>query len=323
MEQHPLKPLFKNAILQTVIASKINIISKIPSKTDYINLSDGDTIAVEISQHPSWDLQKPTIILVHGLCGSHDASYMRRITNKLLKMPLRVVRCNFRDAGSGKGLAKYITHAGSTDEVYETLVHLKQKTPDSKFIVIGFSMGGSLLLKLLGENRPNIDSYVELGFSICPPTDLSSCSEIIDLPSNKIFRAYFVNDLIKMVYERHERFPDLGPAPELHKKIQMREFDDMYTSIQCGFENADDYYTKSSSLQFINNIHTPCHIFAAKDDPVIDNTLLLKEKLPKNVKLYVSEHGGHMGFLASPFSITGVRWMDYMILKMINAEIYM
>ena len=318
----PLKPLFKNALLQTVIASKINVVSKIPSNTELVSLTDGDKIALEISQHPAWDVKKPTVVLIHGLCGSHDASYMRRITNKLLKMPLRVVRYNFRDAGSGKGLAKQITHAGSTEEIYQSLFHLKQKTPYSKFIIVGFSMGGSLLLKLLGEHRKNIKELVALGFSICPPTDLASCSEIIDLPSNRIFRAYFVNDLIKMVYERHARFPELGKAPKLHRKIKMREFDDMYTSLQCGFKDAADYYAKTNSLQFINNIDVPCHVFAAKDDPVIDNRQLLQTALPEKVKLYISEHGGHMGFLGSPFSITGVRWMDYMLLKLINASIY-
>jgi len=320
--EHSLKPLFKNAVLQTIIASKINVVPRIPSNTEFVTLSDGDKIALEISQHPAWDISKPTVILIHGLCGDHNASYMKRITGKLLKMPLRVVRCNYRDAGTGKGLAKYITHAGSTGEIYETLIHLKHKTPNSKFIVIGFSMGGSLLIKLLGEKRPKIQSLVELGFSICPPTDLDSCAEIIDSPKNKLFRSYFVNDLIKMVQDRHILFPELGPAPVLHKKIKMRDFDDFYTSVQCGFKDAKDYYQKSSSLQFLKNIEAPCHIFAAKDDPVIDNRKLLEAKLTPSTKLYISDHGGHMGFLGSPFSITGVRWMDYMLLKLINATIY-
>ncbi|MDF2690574.1 MAG: hypothetical protein K0S29_429 [Gammaproteobacteria bacterium] len=306
--------LLKSPLLQTVVAAKFNWRKPPPSVTKVIDLQDQDQITLEISTPNSWEPGKPTVIMLHGLGGHHNASYMVRLGHKILKLGTsRIVRVNFRGCGSGKGLAKGLYHSGRSEDVLKALTTLKHETPNSDFHLLGFSLGGNVALKLAGELSHNAHQLLQKVIAICPPINLLACAELLDKPENHIFRRYFLNKLLKFIRQRHLHFPELGTLPS-QKYHGIMDFDNQYTAPFSGFLDAKDYYQKSSSKDLIKNISIPCHILMSEDDPFI-HCKFETDHLPRHIQLLLTKHGGHMGFLSSPFSKHGFRWMDNIILE--------
>ncbi|MDA7742479.1 alpha/beta fold hydrolase, partial [Francisellaceae bacterium] len=248
-------PMIKNGKLQTILASLIRR-SKMPRyHREQVILSDGDPIFIDVSQPDDWKASDPTVVLIHGLCGCSASDYMLRMTHLFLKEGMRVVRMNLRGEGDlKKRHAKQIYHAGSSGDLKAVLEHLKLDAPESKNIVIGFSISGNILLLMLGQLGEQAKSLVKYAIAICPPADLLAGSKMINKPENHIFQRYFIKSLLALMIKRHRDFLELGQAPHFPKKIALYDFDDQYTSIQAGFKSADDYYAKCSAIHVLKDI---------------------------------------------------------------------
>ncbi|MDF2940323.1 MAG: hypothetical protein K0R66_965 [Gammaproteobacteria bacterium] len=312
--------LLKSPLLQTIVASKLHWRRPPPSTTKLIALQDQDQLALEISTPKNWNSKQPTVMMLHGLGGYHNSSYLVRLSHKILKLGnTRVIRMNFRGCGSGKGLAKGFYHSGRSEDVFNVLSHLKSETPDSAFYLLGFSLGGNVALKLAGELADKAKLLLNKVIAVCPPMNLLACAELLDKPENHVFRRYFLNKLLKFVKERHQSFPELGTLPPLVYQSIM-EFDNCYTAPLSGFLDAKEYYQRSSSKDLIKNIAVPCHILMSEDDPFIHCQFKADHSLPEHIQLLITKAGGHMGYLSSPFSKTGFRWMDKTILEWLALE---
>src|SRR5579872_5882281 len=144
-------PYLENPHHQTVIGGLFNFPTEPPSQQKILALEDGDKISLEITSPEGWKPTDPTVILLHGLCGSHQSPNLVRMAKKLEPLGIRVIRYNMRGCGSGRGLARQVYHSGRSDDIFEVLKLLKQEWPDSPFLLIGFSLGGNIVLKLAGE----------------------------------------------------------------------------------------------------------------------------------------------------------------------------
>jgi hypothetical protein len=316
----PFRPLpwLANAHLQTIVASQMYLPVEPPSVTSLVPLPDGDRLALEVATPAGWHPQRPTVVMVHGLCGCHRSPYMMRMAYKLWRRGLRAVRMNLRGCGSGIGLARQPYHSGRSADLWCVLQTLHHDTPQSPLTVIGFSLGGNIVLKMAGELGAMATPQVSQVIAVCPPADLAACSRLLGQPSNRLYEQRFMRLLQAAVRERHQRFPDL-PCVLLPPQLSLYEFDHIYTAPLCGFQDADDYYARCSAAPLVPGIALPCRILFANDDPFIDATVFDAVDLPASVQVMRTRRGGHLGFLGVPGSSGGYRWLDTTLLTWIAA----
>lgn len=302
--------------MQTILGS-VNWPREPISRRKLVTLPDGDQISLEISKPENWMVHAPTVLLIHGLCGSHRSSYLVRMAKRLQSIGIRAVRMNMRGCGSGKGLAKEFYHAGRSDDVLEVLNVLKNEHPDSPITLLGYSLGANIALKLAGELQEGGSEVLNKVIAVSPPVNLLASVQMFDKPENAIYERRFSKELRDHVIELHR---DSGKKTPLivPKNLKLFEFDHLFTAPQCGFANALDYYSKCSSASYVPQIQLPCQILFAKDDPLVCHSSLDGLPLPSNVQIYKTQKGGHLGFLGNPFKKPGFRWLDSLLLEWIQ-----
>jgi uncharacterized protein len=288
-----------------------------PSTSELVELPDGDKLSLVWSTPPGWQSSQPTVVLVHGLCGCSRSPYMSRMAGKLYRRGVRAVRVNLRGCGSGIGWARHPYHSGRSEDVRHVLEWLARETPESPVTLIGFSLGGNIVLKLAGEDADHPTAGLSSVIAVSAPIDLSACSRLIEERRNRIYQEHFVRRLRADVGQHARLFPDL-PAPELPRRLSLRLFDDCYTAPRSGFRDAHDYYTRAASGPLIPKIAVPALLLASRDDPFIAATPF--EQLPplRNVEVRLTDHGGHLGFLGFAGHGTDFRWMDQQLLDWID-----
>ena len=312
-------PLLRGPHLQTIAAAKLRLWRREPpGAVRVVPLPDGDRIALVVSTPPQWRPDDPSILLLHGLCGCHQSSYMMRMALKLWRRGIRAIRMNMRGCGAGVGLARQPYHSGRSADVLAVLEDLQRQWPHSPVTLLGFSLGGNVMLKFAGELGRRAETFCTQIIAVCPPADLAACSRLLSQPSNRLYERYFMRRLLAAVAERHRLFPDLPPVT-LPDRLSLYQFDNLFTAPQCGFADADDYYARSSAAPWVPHITLPCRILFAGDDPVIDATVFDGAALPANVEVVRTPQGGHMGFLGCPGRPGGYRWMDACLLDWIGA----
>jgi predicted alpha/beta-fold hydrolase len=283
------------------------------SPTRHIITVENDERVLVLENRPkSWRVGDNIALLVHGLAGSANSGYMVRMAKKLIKRGFMVMRMNLRGCGDGFGLARLPYHSGRSEDTRAVLKYFCNKFPNSPVTQIGYSLGGNITLKMAGEGPiENLKQVV----SLSPPINLSDSSNHLARSSNSFFDKYFTTLLRSTIKKLHRRFPEL-PAANLPPKLTLREFDDYYTAPRSGFKNAEDYYSQSSSDQFIPKITIPTLIIYSKDDPVVCQKAFDKIPKLKNLKLIVTKKGGHMGFLG----LKKLRWLDDQILNWLATD---
>jgi uncharacterized protein len=310
-------PFIEDPHKQTIISSFFNFLFEPPSKQKLIRLPDGDKISLEISTPDTWKPTDPTIFFVHGLCGSHQSPYLVRLTKRLLPLNIRVVRYNMRGCGSGKGLAKQPYHSGRSEDVFECLKVLKKEHPESPILLSGFSLGGNIVLKLVGELHRIASHFLHGVIAVSPPVELVSSMQLLSSEVNGLYERYFYGLLRDDVHYRHKKFRDL-PRVRLPRRLKLYEFDQLYTAPICGFSSAYDYYNKCSASHVVEDITIPCKILLAQDDPIIAPDSLAHFKLPPNVSVFTTKKGGHMGYLGRSPSGKGFYWLDSLLVDWIQ-----
>jgi hypothetical protein len=301
---------------QTILSSFLNFLAEPASDQKLIQLPCGDKISLEISTPREWKRTDPTVFLVHGLCGSHKSPYLIRMANRLNPLGIRTVRFNMRGCGSGRGLAKQLYHSGRSEDVFEAIKVLKKENPESSITLVGFSLGGNVILKMAGELGSFAKSFIEKVIAVSPPVDLFSSALMLGHPDNAVYERYFYKILRAEVLYLHKKFKDLPPVT-LPKNLKMYEFDQIYTTPTYGFKSVDDYYARCSAAPFVPDIAVPCKILFAEDDPIVSCSALDGYDLPPNIEVYRTKQGGHMGYLGHPQSEKGFYWLDSVLIDWI------
>jgi predicted alpha/beta-fold hydrolase len=244
---------------------------------------------------------------------------MMRLAYKLWRRGIRAVRMNLRGCGSGVGLARQPYHSGRSADVWEVLLALHQDTPASPTTLIGFSLGGNIVLKMAAEQGVAAAPYVTQVIAVCPPADLAACARLLGQPSNRLYEQHFMRLLRAAVNERQRLFAD-APAVTLPPQLSLYAFDNIFTAPQCGFQDADDYYARCSAAPLVPRITLPCRMLFANDDPFVDASVFDAVALPPHVQLIRTARGGHLGFLGWPGSAGGYHWLDTTLLTWIAAH---
>lgn len=308
-------PLLGNPHLQTILGRFWpQRRESFPSVHSLVEVPDGDALAVVVSTPAQWRCGDRTAVMVHGLCGCHGSPYMSRIAGKLFDRDVRVVRVNLRGCGSGVGLARRPYHSGQSDDIRCVLRWLAARGPASPVTLIGFSLGGNIVLKMAGEDGPSPTGGVDRVAAVSAPIDLDACSRLIEHPSNRLYENYFVRQLVQQVREMEQFFPELPPTT-FPRRLRLRTFDDLFTAPRSGFRDAADYYSRSSAAPLIPSIAVPALLVSSRDDPFISPAPY--DVLPRrsHIKLWLTDRGGHLGFLGRTGRLFDMRWMDQSILS--------
>lgn len=308
-------PFIDNPHKQTIFSSLFNVLFEPASDQKLVLLPDGDKISLEVTTPRQWKGTDLTAFLVHGLCGSHKSPNLVRMAKRLEPLGIRTVRYNMRGCGSGKGLAKHIYHSGRTEDVFECLKALKKEEPETPIVLIGFSLGGNIVLKLAGELSVLAHPFLLGVIAVSPPVELYSSIQMLGHPDNAMYERYFYRLLRADVYYRHKKFK--LPPVDLPRDLKLYEFDQCYTAPTCGFESAIDYYNKCSAAHVVSDIAIPCNILLAEDDPIVSPASLDAYTLPPNVHLFKTKKGGHMGYLGRSKGRKGFYWLDSLLVDWI------
>ncbi len=293
-------PFFlKNRHLQTLYAPlfRKQITPKV--EIEYFNLSDGDFIeAYWYNKKPKNN--QPIVILFHGLAGSFNSPYIQGLMRALDKKGFASVIMHFRGCSGKPNLLPRSYHSGDTADAKAWIDYLSKKYADSTLHAVGYSIGGNMLLKLLGEDKA--ETPLSSAVSVSAPMDLAITAKEINKGFSKLYQSHLLKPLKKTLLEKFNSFDMekiIDRGREDIKKIKtIKEFDELYTAPINGFGKADKYYRESSAKQFLKDITIPTLIIHALDDPFMNPKILpLKDEISEYITMDISKHGGHVGFV--------------------------
>jgi predicted alpha/beta-fold hydrolase len=314
--------LLRNGHLQTLMgvyapgrSGRRGCGSAIESTSNAVALADGDFLVYQDDCPLTWRPGDRIVLLLHGLGGSHASPYLTRLGRLFNHQDVRTFRLDWRGCGAGAALARYPYHSGRSEDLAATIQHLRLCCPDSPLSVIGFSLGGNVVLKLLGEAsaRKEVIAGVDRVIAVSPPIDLALTVQSLGSGWARMYDRYFCTACTRDVRDRHRQRPELVLPPGWHARRPktLYEFDETFTAPVCGFTSALDYYRKCSSHQFLAAIDLPVLVIAAEDDPLIPFSQFQTADYSATTTVLTPRHGGHLGF----FAFQGVNWLDERILE--------
>jgi len=316
------KPSFwmKNRHLQTLYSSFFRKSPALHVEAEKFILEDGDFL--EAHWHTTKDSQAntPIVVLFHGLAGSYKSPYIQGIMNALAKEGYNSVLMHFRSCSGVMNTLPRSYHSGETGDALYFISSLKTRFPQAKLFAVGYSLGGNMLLKLLGEMKDN--SPLSGAVAVSAPMQLDICADFIDNGFSKIYQNHLVKDLKNSLvkkYSQHDMESIIDFKKNDIKDIKtFWEFDEAYTAPVHGFDSAQDYYTKSSAKQFLKHISVPTLIIHSSDDPFMSTKILPSdEELSSSINLELYSKGGHVGFIEGSF-FKPKYWLDSRITAYFN-----
>jgi uncharacterized protein len=257
-----------------------------------------------ILAHCRWQsdpASQPTVIVWHGIEGSTGSVYMLATARKAFHAGFNVIRVNLRNCGGTEQLTTTLYHGGLTEDLRAVVTELIERDGLSKLFLVGFSLGGNMVLKLAGEYGDKPPKQIVAVCAVSPSIDLAASADLLSQRSNWIYQRDFVRRLKHRIYLKKKLYPELYDTSKVHLIRTVREFDERFTSVSHGFANADDYYHKASSIRVIDKIRIATLIVHAQDDPFIPFAPLRDPTVGQNpyILMLAPGRGGHVAFIAA------------------------
>lgn len=288
-------PLFRNSHFSTIYSAKLRPSHSLQQERERMILSDDDFLDLDWSYSES--SSRKAAILLHGLEGNAQRTYMKGQAKILVAQGWDIAAVNYRGC-SGVANAKYLSYnAGKTDDLEAIIEYILEKNRYNELALIGFSLGGNLLLKYLGE-RTSVPKEVKKAVAISSPLSLKGSLEALTAFHNWVYRTSFLYDLKKKYRIKMWQFPDKANASNLNQIKSLLDFDNIYTAPAHGFKDAFDYYEKNSCGQFLPNIKIPILLLNALNDTFLSSACYPFELASKRENFYLEtpKYGGHVGF---------------------------
>lgn len=298
----------RNAHAQTVFASKMRSSPPLAVERERLELDDGDFLDLSWLPERGLDDSAPVVIVLHGLNGSLESKYARGLLRQADAHGARGVLMHFRGAAEPNRLPRSY-HSGETEDFGTVVSHVRARFPRAALAAVGYSLGGNVLLKYLGEQGR--ESPLACASAVSVPYDLKRCAEAIQQGLSRIYQAHLINGL-REAYETKFKFIEAPePRPDFNELRNFPAFDNAITAPLNGFRDAEDYYARSSSGPFLKYIRTPTLVLHAEDDPFMAPDIIPAENdLASAVRLEISRHGGHVGFVSAGRYGEPVYWLE-------------
>jgi predicted alpha/beta-fold hydrolase len=271
----------------------------------------GDTLLASLDRPATPKPGLPLVILIHGLTGSQDSLYIFTMARLLLDRGMRVLRLNLRGAGPSRAVCTQHYYAGRSQDFRALLAVLPEELTRDGMVAVGYSLGGAMLLKYLGEE--GAASPLRAAASVCAPIDLAiTCRHMMRL-RNRIYHRYIL-DLMKREATGEGALVSAAERAAIMGSRTVWDYDDVFIAPRYGFASAEDYYERCRPTRFMAGIRVPTLVLGALDDPWIPGSLYKEYDWVANRSLtpLLPEHGGHVGFHG-----TGGRqpWSDLVVAR--------
>jgi uncharacterized protein len=238
-----------------------------------------------------------TMILVHGLEGSSNSRYMRGIAARARAAGCNVVRMNMRNCGGTEGLTPTLYNSALSGDVGAVVEHFAERRKLQRVALVGYSMGGNMVLKLAGEwgRRAPLCAVA----AVCPAVDLAAGSDALHEPVNRVYEWHFLRGLMRRFHRKAVLYPAIYEPNRVGPVRSLREFDDKIVARYCGFRDADDYYYRAAAARVVDRIQLPTLVLRALDDPFIRFLPETRSMLLENphIRMIETPHGGHCAYL--------------------------
>jgi uncharacterized protein len=308
-------PLFGNPHLQT-LAPYFRPMPKLVLDVQRRELPDGDfvdlgwVVGAPFDTRPAGATQdRPLAILLHGLSGGFESKYARGTANELIARGWRVVILQFRGAGPEPNRLPRSYHHGDTQDLRELVQMLREREPDTRLFAVGWSLGGNVLLKYLGEegDRTALSAAVAVSVPFC----LRPCAEKLRTGFSRIYQNHLLGELKKMVRRKQSILPPEVDLAQIVRARDFFDFDNSYTALLNNFKDAEDYYARAACGQYLGGIRRPTLAIHAQDDPfMVPEIIPESAHLPPCVTLELCERGGHVGFVAAGPGLRPRWWLE-------------
>lgn len=275
-----------------------------PYQRERINTPDDDFLDID------WLKQKSTklIIISHGLEGNTQRSYIKGMARAGYGNGYDILAWNYRGCSEELNKKLRFYHSGATDDLAVVIDHAQRTGKYSEIYLVGFSLGGNLTLKYLGEERARPE-ILKKAITFSVPLDLRASCEKISQPSNWIYSQRFLKSLRKKVIHKSQVMEGLD-IKRLEKVRTLREFDDHFTGPIHGYKDALDYYHQCSAIRFVQSVKLPTLIINAANDPFLSPECYPHQLLQQHpyVTFESPDHGGHVGF--TQINKNGLYWSE-------------
>jgi predicted alpha/beta-fold hydrolase len=252
--------------------------------------------------------------------GSTNSIYMIATADKAFRNGFNVVRVNFRNCGNTEHLTPTLYHGGLTSDLRFIVDELINYDKLGSLILLGFSLGGNIVLKLTGEYGSDYPSEVLAACVVSPSVDLQASTDQIQARRNWLYHRSFLRRLKRKMQVKHSLYPHLYDIDGLSSISSIRAFDERYTSLAGGFENATDYYYRGSAVRVAQHIEVPTLIIHAQDDPFIPYNSLRDPDFQNNPNILIvaPERGGHVAFVSSGYPGEDRFWAENRAIEFCN-----
>lgn len=310
MSENQFKPAWwlTNSHLQTIWPTFCRgKIKTLPLERERLEMPDGDFI--DLDWLDKNETNKPLVVILHGFEGSIDSPYARGMMQKVNEQGWRVVFMHFRGCSGEPNRLPRGYHSGETTDVSCVIKILKQRAPQMPIAAIGYSLGGNVLLKWLGETGQRNPLSAAVAISV--PFELQKAADRIQYGFSRLYQWYFLRCVRERLLNKFQYVPPHIDPNCLLTARTVRDFDDKYTAPLHGFSNANEYYDSASSRQYLRSIQTPTLVLHAKDDPFMtEDVIPTQEEVSSYVKLEVTESGGHVGFISGNYPWRPTYWLE-------------
>ena len=290
---------------QTLWPSLMRRPVEIELTTERLTLPDGDFIDLAWTKANSDKI----VIVLHGLEGSIDSSYARGMLAALDKKGWRGVFMHFRGCSSEHNLKDFSYHSGETGDFRFLVETLRERHPEASLSAVDYSLGGNALLKYLGEYKN--DSQLKAATAISVPYLLSDSAAKLEKGFSRLYQHHLLSRLMNKTLSKFKDRTAPFDIADIKTWNTFKSFDHHVTAPIHGFKSSDDYYEKSSSRQYLNKITTPTLLIHSKDDPFMSiNAIPNQDDLSASVTLELSDHGGHVGFVAGSTPWNAKYWLE-------------
>ncbi|MGY3791930.1 YheT family hydrolase [Aquimarina sp. 433] len=304
---------FRNGHFSTIYPNLVRTVKGIEQNRERIELKDGDFIDIDWSYSDDPRSKGKVAVLVHGLEGNAQRQYILGLAKHFVKNQWNVAAINLRNCSGEVNRLYRSYNAGVSDDLAAIISHIMEKDYHA-ISICGFSLGGNITLKYLGERKT--PKQVKSAVAVSVPCDLYNSLNEINKPRNFIYQQRFIQSLKKKLLERQQVFPNEISISDIKACSSLIDIDNLYTSVAHGYVDAIDYYTKCSSNQFLKDITIPTLIINAKNDTFLGTTCYPHNEAQRNSDLYLEtpDFGGHVGF----YMPSGIFYNEYRAIEFVQ-----
>ena len=317
----------RNGHMQTIAGNFLRRESTLPqavSQLVEVSPAHGSQLSTQVLCECNWQPlperhERMTAIILHGLEGSSKSQYMIGNANKLWRAGCNVVRMNMRNCGGTERLTPTLYHSGLSKDVEGVMRYFLETQGLKAIALIGYSMGGNLVLKCAGELGANAPKELRAVVGVSPVVDMAESADALHEPKNRLYERRFLRGMLKRFRRKAMLFLRAFDPQRGAHITSLREYDERITALYAGYKNANDYYHRAAAARVLDKIAVPTLIIHSGDDPFIRFTEATRTAIAANPQItwLETKHGGHCAFLAPPSPGDDGYWAEQTALKFI------